>query len=170
MSTRSASSTGRRGPRCVGGLAAGAAVAVLVTACGGSGAPPSGFGPAASSRRYQRRRPAVGRGDRAGRPVRRPAPGLRQPRPISHRPKSGRSHCVPRHHRRDQHRRIIGATSVGSRPSWPAADCPSCNAPSQIPLTDRNGVQRRARMGPRHGLGKPRRQVLVPLLARYAGQ
>jgi subtilase family serine protease len=33
---------GRRRPRCVGGLAAGAAVAVLLTACGGSGAHASG--------------------------------------------------------------------------------------------------------------------------------
>jgi hypothetical protein len=46
-------------------------------------------------RRYQRRRPAVGRGDRGGRPVRRSAPGLRKARAIPHRPKSGRSHCVP---------------------------------------------------------------------------
>jgi subtilase family serine protease len=49
MSTRSASSKSRRGPRCVVGLAVGAAVAVLVAACGG-GAPSSGPRTAASSR------------------------------------------------------------------------------------------------------------------------
>jgi subtilase family serine protease len=41
---------GRRGPRCVAGLAAAAVVAVLVTACSGSGARTSASGAAVSSR------------------------------------------------------------------------------------------------------------------------
>ena len=69
----------------------------------------------------------------------------------------GRSHCVPRHHHRDEHRRILAATRVGSRSRRPAAHCPGCDAPNHIPVTDRHGLRRRAWMGPGHGLGKPRR-------------
>ena len=87
-------------------------------------------------RRDQRERADLGWADRAGRPVRPPPPGLRQPGAVPDRGQPGLPPGLPRHHQREQH--------------------------GQVPAEDVHRLPRRTGLGPGHRPGQPGRAVARP--------